>query len=180
MQAGVSDVYIFYSGHGVPEDNEAYFAPYDLDPNDIKTTGYAIKELYKQLKDIKAKSITVVIDACFSGKSEGDVPIIKSASPVYFEILNPLLETKNGVVFTSSTGKQISSWYHKKQHGLFTYYFMFGLKGKADMNNDGQITADEMERYLSENVSKQAMSLYNRVQTPEVVGDKDKVMVRFK
>ena len=47
------------------------------------------------------------------------------------------------------------------------------------MNNDGQITADEMERYLSENVSKQAMSLYNRVQTPEVVGNKDIVLVRF-
>ena len=179
VRPGISDVYIFYSGHGVPEGNEAYFAPYDLDQNDVKITGYAIKELYKQLKDIKAKSITVVIDACFSGKSEGDVPVIKSASPVYFEISNPLLETKNGVVFTSSTGKQISSWYHKKQHGLFTYYFLLGLRGRADMNNDGQITADEMERYLSENVSKQAMSLYNRVQTPEVVGNKDIVLVRF-
>ncbi|MBM4137492.1 MAG: hypothetical protein FJ241_11785, partial [Nitrospira sp.] len=77
VRPNISDVFVFYSGHGVPENNEAYFVPYDLDPSDIKTTGYAVKELYKQMEDIKARSITIVIDACFSGKSEGDTPVIR-------------------------------------------------------------------------------------------------------
>ncbi len=82
--------------------------------------------------------------------------------------------------FTSSTGKQISSWYHKKQHGLFTYYFLQGLKGKADADNDGKITALELEKHLNKNVSEQARILYNREQTPEVIGDKDAVLVKYR
>ena len=178
--SGKSDVFVFYSGHGVPESGEAYFAPYDLVPYDIKTTGYAMKDLYKQMEDIKAKSITIVIDACFSGKSEGDTPVIKSASPIFFEVSNPLLKVKNSVVLTSSTGKQISSWYHKKRHGLFTYYFLKGLRSKADGDNDGRITVHELSAYVGKNVSEQARVLYNREQTPEVIGDKDAVVVRFK
>ncbi len=178
--SGKSDVFVFYSGHGVPESNEAYFAPYDLVTYDIKTTGYAIKDLYKQMEDIKAKSITIVIDACFSGKSEGDTPVIKSASPIFFEVSNPLLNVKNGIVLTSSTGRQISSWYHKKRHGLFTYYFLQGLRSKADGNNDGRITVNELSAYVGKNVSEQARVLYNREQTPEVIGDREAVVVRFK
>ena len=178
--SGKSDVFVFYSGHGVPESGEAYFAPYDLVPYDIKTTGYAMKDLYKQMEDIKAKRITIVIDACFSGKSEGDTPVIKSASPIFFEVSNPLLKVKNSVVLTSSAGKQISSWYHKKRHGLFTYYFLKGLRNKADGDNDGRITVNELSAYVGKNVSEQARVLYNREQTPEVIGDKDAVVVRFK
>jgi len=139
-----------------------------------------VKELYKQMEEIKAKSVTIVIDACFSGKSEGDTPVIRSASPVFFDISNPLLNVKNGVVFTSSTGKQVSSWYHKKQHGLFTYYFLQGLRGRADTNNDGQITVKELEKHISKNVPEQARILYNREQTPEVMGDKEAVLVKYK
>src|SRR3989338_4447689 len=139
-----------------------------------------MKDLYKQMEDIKAKSITIVIDACFSGKSEVDTPVIKSASPIFFEVFNPLLKVKNSVVLTSSAGKQISSWYHKKRHGLFTYYFLQGLRSKADGDNDGRITVHELSAYVGKNVSEQAMVLYNREQTPEVIGDKDAVVVRFK
>ncbi|MBI4689441.1 MAG: caspase family protein, partial [Nitrospirae bacterium] len=57
VRPNISDVFIFYSGHGVPENNEPYFVPYDLDPYDIRTTGYAVKELYKQMEEIKAKSV---------------------------------------------------------------------------------------------------------------------------
>lgn len=179
VATGKSDVFVFYSGHGVPESSEAYFAPYDLDPADIKTTGYAMRDLYKQMEGIKAKSITIVIDACFSGNSAGGT-LIKSASPVYFDISNPLLTVRNSVVFTSSTGKQTSNWYDKKQHGLFTYYFLQGLRGKADINNDGKITVEELEKHLIKNVPEQARILYNREQTPEVVGNKDAVLVRYK
>jgi len=182
IKSGLSDVFIFYSGHGVPESNRAYFAPYDFDPTDIATFGYPVEELYKQMENLKAKSITVVIDACFSGFSGGEhtQPIIKSASPVFFEVSNPLLRVKNSVVFTSSTGKQIASWYDKKQHGIFTYYFLQGLRGKADMDHDGKITVKELEKYLIKKVPEQARLLYNREQTPEVMGNKDAVLVRYK
>lgn len=184
VKQGISDVFIFYSGHGVPDtnSNEAYFAPYDLDVTDVKTSGYKVTELYNKLEAVKARSVTVAIDACYSGFSGGDKPqpIIKSASPLVMTVENPLFTMKNGVVFTASTGKQIASWYHKKQHGIFTYYFLQGLRGKADTDKDGQISVRELKGYLVKNVKEQASLLYNREQIPEVMGNEDTALVRFK
>jgi len=185
IKRGVSDVFVFYSGHGVPDTNsgEPYFVPYNYDPRDIKTTGYSVKEFYKQLESLKAKSVTVVVDACYQGFTGDDrpKPIIKDASPVTFEVTNPLLTIKNGVVFTASSGKQVASWYRKKQHGIFTYYFLQGLGGRADADGNGQITVGELKDYLMKNVPEQARMLYNdREQTPEIVGDKDAVMVKLR
>lgn len=177
---GKSDVFVFYSGHGVPDVNkkEPYLAPYGLDPADVENTGYVLKDLYEQLAKVDAKSVTVAIDSCFSGSSEGGA-IIKDISPVFLDVSNPMLKVKNGVVFTASSSKEVSSWYHKKQHGLFTYFFLQGLRGRADKDNDGQVTVNELEDYVKNNVTEQARQL-NRVQTPEVTGAKEKVLVRYK
>lgn len=177
---GKSDVFVFYSGHGVPDVNkkEPYLAPYGLDPADVENTGYVLKDLYEQLARIDAKSVTVAIDSCFSGSSEGGA-IIKDISPVFLDVSNPMLKVKNGVIFTASSSTEVSSWYHKKQHGLFTYFFLNGLRGKADKDNDGQVTVQELGEYVKRNVTEQARQL-NRVQTPEVTGGKDKVLLKYK
>lgn len=181
-----SDVFVYFSGHGLPETNanEPFLTTYDVEPDNPGDTAYSMKELYRQLESLKARNITVVIDACFSGMTDSDskriIPLIKSASPVFIEVSNPLLKMRNGVVFTSSKGKQISSWYHQKQHGLFTYYFLQGLRGKADWDGSGVVTAKGMETYLSRRVPDEAMKLYSREQTPEVMGNKDMILVKFR
>lgn len=178
---GKSDVFIYYSGHGVPDlaTKEAFFAPYDFRPSSTSKTGYALKDFYNQLERLGARSTTIVIDACFSGSYDGGM-LVKSASPVFLTVKNPVINITNCTVFTSSTSQQISSWYHQKKHGLFTYYFLLGLQGKADVDNDGQVTVYEMESYLEKNVSQQARLLYNREQTPEISGAKDRVVARLK
>ncbi len=177
---GKSDVFIFYSGHGVPgiEDKQPYLAPYDFDPEAIEDTGYNLNDFYKQVAKLKARNVTIVIDACFSGSSEKGM-VIKGISPVFLEVDNPVMKVKNSVVFTSSTGRQVSSWYYKKRHGLFTYYFLMGLRGSADADKDGRITAGEMGKYLTANVPKQARSLRSREQTPQVFGDKNRVLLSY-
>lgn len=177
------DIFVFFSGHGThdPDSKEAYLIPYDFDPEDTENRGFPVKELYKALEEIKdAKSITVVLDACFSGFSGDGKALIKGVSAITFEVTNPLLRLKNARVFTSSQKKEYSNWYPEKRHGLFTYYFLQGLRGKADRNNDGQVAIKEMEEYLVKNVPEQAMSLHNRIQVPAVIADRDAVLVRYK
>jgi len=53
------------------------------------------------------------------------------------------------------------------------------MRGNADSDNDGQVTVKELEEYVTRNVTEQAR-LLNRVQTPEVTGTKDKVLVRYR
>jgi hypothetical protein len=54
------------------------------------------------------------------------------------------------------------------------------LRAKADTVNKGFVTAGDMEIYLQTNVPDQALRLRNRQQTPEVMGKKDAVLVKYR
>ncbi|MFB6272355.1 MAG: PDZ domain-containing protein [Salinibacter sp.] len=68
----------------------------------------------------------------------------------------------------------------REEEGLFTYYFLNGLRGKADADANQAITAKEMKSYLTEKVPYRAQRMHSRKQTPQVVGQNlDRVLVRY-
>lgn len=74
---------------------------------------------------------------------------------------------------------QISSAYREKRHGLFTYYFLKGLQGEADRNQDGMVEVQELDAFVRSGVQTIARRL-NVEQTPqllpssEILGDRAK------
>ena len=175
-----SDVYIYYAGHGAPDvkTKKTFLVPYDSDPNYATSTGFAIHKLYENLSELNVNSITLIMDACFTGISRENQPILADARPIYIEV-EPSIIPSNMVVFTASSGNQISSGYAQKNHGIFTYYFLKGLNGYADGNNDRKITVNEMSGYLSENVPQQARKL-GREQNPQVFGlAEDRILLAY-
>jgi len=181
LRKNKSDVFIYYSGHGAPDvkTKTGYFVPVDCDPSTVRFNGYSLKTFYDNLAKLPARSITVVLDTCFSGGSEKGM-LLKHASPVFIDVKNPLLIMKNACVLTSSTGDQISSWYPAKKHGLYTYYFLKGLQGEADANKDGKVTGSELHNYLTDEVSYMARRLHMREQHPQIMGSKKAVIVKYK
>jgi uncharacterized caspase-like protein len=181
VQPGESEVFVYYSGHGAPslESSQAYLVPSDADPNYLSQNGYLVGQLYENLATIPAKSVTVMLEACFSGVSEGGA-VVQRASPVELSVENPVMAMENGLAFTAGAADQIASWYPEKKHGLFTYFFLKGLRGPADEDGDQAITGAEMEKYLTEKVPYRAQRTYNREQTPQVVGQaRNRVLVRY-
>ena len=61
------------------------------------------------------------------------------------------------------------------KHGMFSYFLMKGMEGDADANNDNKITARELHVYVEQNVVQQSSGS----QTPELQGDKDRVLIQF-
>ena len=186
IKPGKSDVFVYYSGHGAPDPNsrKGYFVPVDCDPAKISLNGYSLDTFYENLSKLEAKSITVVIDACFSGGTSSGSMLIANASPVGIEVDNPAIAYKNTVILTSSKGNQISSWYNEKKHGLFTYFFLKAIRGSADVNRDKRVTFQEIYDFVSdraEGVPYLAKRLYGgRIQTPDLQGtNKNKVLVRL-
>ena len=175
-----SDVFIYYTGHGAPdvETKSGYFVPVDCHPDFVRFNGYALETFYKNLLSLPARSVTVVIDACFSGASEKGMLIAK-ASPLLGVVLTPAISGKLNV-FTSCGEDEISSWYPEKNHSLFTYFFLKGLQGEADLNKNNEITLGELKEYLSEKVSYWARRLFNRKQNPIFKGDKNMVITILK
>ena len=181
LKPGKSDVFIYYAGHGAPDQDTraAYFVPKDANPDYIKIGGYAMETLYTNLAKLPARKITVVTDACFSGQTGEGKMIIKNASPLAVSAKMPGGNTKINV-FNASRDREMASWYTEKQHSLFTYYFLLGLSGEADSNKDKTITAGEMSDYLQENVPGIARRLYNREQNPVFSGNSSAPIAEYK
>jgi hypothetical protein len=148
----ISNVYVYYAGHGAPagERNKAYLVPTDADTSTIELTGYPLATLYKNLRRLPAKSITVVIESCFSGASQSG-NIIPRTSGL---LVTPRVPNtpKNITVISAGRADQIASWEQDDSHSLFTKYFLMGMSGKADDtpygNNDGDVTYKELGKYL--------------------------------
>ncbi len=171
VKPGKSRVFVFYAGHGAPDiDNgEAYFVPVDANPQLLKVQGYKVQTLYDNLASLKAKGMTVVLDACFSGGSHKG-SLFKGTSSLVARVKSTE-KPATALLMASSSADQVSSWYAEKRHGLFTYFFLKGLQGEADANRDKRITAGEMRGYLSEQVPYMARRLTGNEQIPQISGN---------
>lgn len=79
-------------------------------------------------------------------------------------------------VLTAAGGDQIAKPLKEARHGMFSYFLMKGMEGGADSNRDNQITASELHTYVRENVVQQSSGS----QVPELQGDTERVLVRFR
>ncbi|MDP8313640.1 MAG: caspase family protein [Candidatus Celaenobacter antarcticus] len=170
VKDGKTEIYFYYAGHGSPDikQNKAYLIPYDGDPNYASQTGYEIEKIYSNLANLKAKNVTVFLDACFSGANRESEMLLADARPITIEVDSPI--AYGITVFSAASSKEISSAWPDMKHGLFSYFVMKGLQGNADENSDGDLTIKELGDYIQSNVSMQAGYL-DREQTPSVISD---------
>ena len=180
VRAGRSDVTVFYSGHGVPglQDKRGYLLPVNADPDLAELNGYPIDRLFANLAKLEARSVLVMLDACFSGESQGGV-LLEAASGITVKI-RPAEGSGGMTVLTASSGDQLASWDTEAKHGLFTRHLLTGLEGKADTdrygNGDGQITLGELKAYLDDEMTYQARRRFSRDQRATIQGDPQKVL----
>ena len=117
--------------------------------------------------------MTVFLDTCYSGTTRGTDMLIASR-PIAIRALEQSIPS-NFTVFSAAAGDQTSKPLKAAKHGMFSYFLTKGMEGDADANNDNKITARELHSYVEENVVQQSSGS----QTPELQGDKDRVLVKF-
>jgi len=120
------------------------------------------------VEKLPAREVVVMLDSCFSGAGGRSV-IAKGARPLVVTMAAPSDIGGKTVVLAASSGSQISSTYEKKGHGLFTYFMLKGLKGKADIDEDGRVEIGELFNYVKPNVERIARKFYNNEQTPQII-----------
>jgi hypothetical protein len=172
-----TDVYVYYSGHGLPstDGQSLYILPQRADRDLIEDTAIPFSKINAALQLAKPRSVTIFMDACYSGQARSGETLVRSARPISLRTENRLFPDSFTVI-TASQHDQISSSSPDLQHGIFSYYLMRGMEGDADANKDGKITLGEMQVYLSENVSRQA-AMMSRKQEPQLIGDANWVLV---
>ena len=143
-KADENDVIICYmAGHGL----EGYFLPMDSD-------GYRKRVSYLSLKNYlsesKAKQKLFMIDACYSGS------LLASRTPNLTQMQNfyrQIAESDGGTAFLlSSKETEYSKESSGLRQGVFSYFLIEGMKGKADTNQDHIVTIDELYQYIRSGV----------------------------
>ena len=151
------DVVVFYSGHGAPGMNtkRGYLVPVDTKPEDVELSGYPIDLLTANLGKLKANSVTVYIDACFSGGSHKGMLFDRVSS---MRVDAPLPEElgEKLTMLTASQSKEVASWDETARHGLFTRHLLDALYGAGDGNKDSRVTAGEAKSYLDRHMTPAA------------------------
>ena len=172
-----TDVYVFYSGHGLPstDGKSLFFLPQNGHKDYLTETGIDQISLVTALSAAKPKSVTMFFDSCYSGGTRSGETLLVSARPISIKA-NESIFPGNFTVISASSMDQISSSSPELKHGIFSFYVMKGLEGEADLNKDEIITVGELQTYLIDMVPRQAMKM-NRKQDPQLVGDFDRVLV---
>ena len=165
---GKSRVFVYYAGHGAPGEGDSnYLVPTDAEASLIDLNGYPIKTLYKNLSKLPAKSVTLVLEACFSGASQGGSLVTRSSGITVVPKASTV--PSNITVISAGAADQIASWEEDKSHSLFTKYFLKGMSGEADTNKDSKVSWVELKDYLAKTVPRCALRYYGREQTVQIV-----------
>jgi uncharacterized caspase-like protein len=160
--AGQAKIIFYYAGHGMPNeaDKSAYLLPVDGFSSDYETA-IKLEDLYNRLTASPSQSVTVFLDACFSGSVRDD-GMLANARGVRIAPQNDVLKG-NIIVFTAATGNETAYPYKEKQHGLFTYFLLKKLQ-----ETKGDVDCETLSNYIRENVKQQSIIVNQKSQTPQV------------
>ena len=153
-------VVIYIAGHGAPDPldpRNLYLLTADAKPDDMGGTAFPMWQLQDVFERVlKAKRVITFADTChsygFSGERAGAGQ--KRANNLVNQYVQRYASKGQRAVITASDISE-SSFEDAKWgdgHGVFTYYMLRGLKGEADANHDGVVTAGELFAYLQRSV----------------------------
>ncbi len=156
--AGKDDtVILYFSGHGSIDTKFAadyYFLSYDADPDFPVVTAVQLSRdmLFSRLA---ARKVLVVLDACHSGTPAMHKNIqTRSTGESLKGFLEQFKESHGQLMITSSSPNEYSMEFPDLPNGVFTYFLLEGLKGKADSDKNGIVSAKEAYDYAYEMTKK--------------------------
>jgi tetratricopeptide (TPR) repeat protein len=171
-RAGKNDtVVILIAGHGTVDNKNAFILTYDSDPQDLKSTALGMDELQSLFEEQLSKvgRVLLFVDVCKAG-TIGTIHNTTVASNV--QQLGDIQGDLFGLLASRPREVSLEGPEFGGGHGVFSYYVIKGLEGAADANKDGVVDADELIKYVGDQVP---MATANK-QHPREFGTYDNMM----
>ena len=150
---GKDDVaYFYFSGHGDVETKNnfslGYLLAYNTPSNNYRNNAIRIEDINNNANSISLTNkskVVLVTDACHSGKLAGDFYKGKQlvASQLRIVLNNEVRLASCAVDEEAAEGPDWGGG-----RGVFSYYLLMGLKGMADVEKDGTVKLNELNKYL--------------------------------
>lgn len=136
-------IIFFFSGHG----NGIGFCAHDYGVTSKGNVSF--NDVRKLFHESKARGKIMMADACMSGA-------IRTPELLSDSISKSLQKQQQVMLLLSSRGNEYSWERENMANGFFTTYVAKGLRGAADANHNGKITAGEIGTYVSQNVKEES------------------------
>jgi len=174
-------VLIYYAGYGAADVDAThkdadglamYLIPRNVQPDSLRTTALAMDEIPGMLARVPAERVVLLLDTSYSG-APGGRTLAPSKAPsrsLGDQFLERIAIGRGRLVITASGPNEVALEPADLGHGLFTYYLLEGLSGKADRNGDGVVTVSELYPYVEDQVERRARAAGGR-QRPLMKGD---------
>ena len=153
-ERGIDRIIFYFAGHGHTEksvmiDGElGFFLPTDYDPSRLLETSIPMSEVVTWAKSLKARHVLFLFDACFSGMIGSQ---LRTGRDYHIDFL---AENPGRHAIAAGSGEQTTREYKELGHGVFTYFLLEALEGKADIQpKDGILTLGELAIYLQDKVT---------------------------
>jgi HEAT repeat protein len=165
-------ILIYYSGHGCLDNSGNYYLiPHETDRADIPDTALSAETINQALQEIPAQRLLVIIDSChaqgMATSKDAKSPIPKGFTQT--ALPKTIIDNLKGVgrvVFTSSTGEQLSWIRSDRTMSIYTYHFLEALQGAGNQPGDKVVKVSHLMNYLSKTVPITVQKEYNKEQTP--------------
>lgn len=153
-------VLFYFAGHGMPNPNriqDLYLLTHDTDPDNIAGTGLLMRHVREALAQVRARDVLILTDACHSAGIAAPAGIRSvRVNPIHDTFLETMRHASGGLaILTASEAAQASlegpMW---KDHGVFTFFLLEGLQGKADADANRLVSLGELMEFVRDQVKQ--------------------------
>lgn len=147
---------VYYAGHAAPtrDGKHTVLIPQDASDGALDDPAFRLNEFYQTLLRSQAQQIVVVLDTCFSGRSEGNKLIYKDIAPVIpvsRDGMSPPQDTRL-TVLAAGGPSDFANALRARGHRLFSYHLLH------EMAKTGSLVPDRFS-VVSEAVQRDAIAL---------------------
>ena len=177
INAGKTDVFIYYSGHGLSQEQvkQKYFLPFDVNTDLLEETAINQKSLFKQISQAGAKSVVVFLDTCFSGTNRMGQTLVQNQRAVNMKLNADALPAGFSVL-SAASNLQVAYGDDSLQHGIFTYFLLKAISGEQSAQPSRQLNMGQLADYVTQKTRQFALN-NNKQQDPKFIGDQQLAVV---
>jgi hypothetical protein len=159
--AGPDDLlWVHFAGHGTLRNGQPILIARDTRELTMARTGLPLTEVEATLRKSKARRLILTLDACHTGVESGR----DLTDPAFIRNAYELAE--GFALLAASTSQQLAQEWDDKKHGVFTYYLLEGLTGRADVAGKRFVTVDDIKNYTLAELRRWNFEQGGRIQEP--------------
>ena len=165
--------FIHFSGHGMLDDGgRLYLCFADTTHERLIIDSLSADQIGLMLSNSDVGKAVVSLDCCFAAAGGNDM-VPRAAQPGQIKKAGDKLTRATGVAFLAAAGEtQTAKECSQLQAGVFTHHLIEAItSAEADVDDSGEITVDELKRYLSDKVPKHASQQRPHASVSGEVGD---------